>query len=83
MTEIRIDSNVRIPIAKGVTLRKKAEQKAFKEYADAYERVYVKRPTLLGINKYGMFATDTLPQAVNARRMKELTRMLVERAKDL
>lgn len=83
MNEIAIDDNVRIPRPKGEVKREHESNKVFRKYADAYVKVFVKRPTLLGVNKYGMIATDTLPQAVNARRMKELTRMLTERAKDL
>lgn len=83
MNDIVIDSHVRIPRPKGQVEAERKNNKAFKAYADAYERVYVRRPTLNGVTKSGFFQIDTLAQAVNARRLKELTAMLKERAKDL
>lgn len=83
MNDITIDSHVRIPRPKSHVERESRERKQFRAYADAYERVYVRRPVLNGVTKSGMFQIDTLAQAVNAKRLKELTGMLKERAKDL
>ena len=83
MNEIRIDDNVRLPRSKAQVKRDDVTRRLFRAYADAYERVYVRRPTLSGVTKSGFFQIDTLSQAVNAKRLKEITNMLKERAKDL
>lgn len=80
---IVIDSHVRIPRPKAEVKRETMTQKAFRAYADAYARVYVRRPVLESVSKRGMIKVDTQSVAVSAKRLKELTGMLKERAKDL
>lgn len=83
MNEFRIDSNVKIPRSKSYSEKVKAQASAFRTYADAYAKVHVRRPVLTEVTDAGMFRIDVLPQAVNAKRLKELTGMLKQRAKDL
>lgn len=78
-----IEDNVRLPRAKAEVKRETVTQKAFRQYADAYQRVHVRRPVFESVDKRGYIKADTLPQAVKLKRLKELTRMLGERAKDL
>lgn len=80
---IVIEDNVRIPRPKAQVKRESTAQKAFKAYADAYARVYVRRPILESVSKLGMLKVDTQSVAVSPKRLKELTAMLRERAKDL
>lgn len=83
MNEVVIEDNVRIPRPKAEIKRETTTQKAFRAYADAYARVYVRRPVLESVSKQGMIKVDTQSVAVSAKRLKELTGMLKERAKDL
>lgn len=80
---ITIDSNVRIPQAKTTVERVKAQASLFRAFANAYQAVHVRRPVLTEVTDAGMFRIDVLPQAVSAKRLKELTGMLKQRAKDL
>lgn len=81
--EFVIEDDVPAPRSKTRVKRETKEQTLFNAYAIAYSRCYLRKPVLIQITPTGMFKVDTMPQAVSARRLKELTNMLKERAKDL
>jgi len=73
--EMQIDSNVRPPVAKS----KKQKPDLFREYADAYEAVYLRRPVRKPTPHAGWFKADTLQTGVSAKRLRELIKMLKDR----
>lgn len=83
MNDIVIDSHVRLPVSQVKAKREDAIRKAFKAYADAYARVYIRRPVLLEVTAAGFARIDLPNMVVSAKRLAELTNMLKQRAKDL
>lgn len=82
MSEITIDSHVKVPRPKLHIEAERINSNLFRAYANAYEACHIRRPVLLKVTKAGYFQIDTLPQAVTGPRLKALTRMLRERIKD-
>lgn len=76
--EYKIASHVPLPM----TNAEREQQRLFKAYWKAYQECHVRQPVLRHVTESGYFVIDVLQNAVNAKRLKELTNMLRARAKE-
>lgn len=75
--ELRIVSHVPVP----TTAKERENNKIFNAYKHAYKAVYGRVPILHRVTESGYFVIDTLQLSVKAKRLKQLTSMLREKAK--
>lgn len=86
MTEVIIDSHIRIPRPKYRLKEEERRRKLFKSYADAHQNAYVIRPTRYTIREDGFMtiydAHDRVCEVASEKRIELRIKQMRERIKD-
>lgn len=77
--------DVKLPASKKKQRDRERRTRIFKAYADAYANIYIVRPTKWDMTEQGLMRISTAAATcdiASEKRIKDLTHMMRERAKD-
>jgi hypothetical protein len=82
MTDIRIDSHIKLPRSKRVVKDSERRQKLFKAYQSVYQKLYVVKPDSYTVDANGLMtirAGDRICEIASEKRIKQIIRMMQNR----